>query len=88
MRYMTQSETTPHKGLALTIFQLKPCNSSQLLLKFRFFMSRQRKNSARDKEIGKKWIYLEDTCLYSPNHFLAFYGWTDLAPLGVSFINR
>ena len=29
----------------------------QGLMKFRFFMSHRRKNSLRDKLIGKKWIY-------------------------------
>ena len=28
-------------------------------LKLRFLMSHHRKNSVRDKVIGKKWIYLE-----------------------------
>ena len=28
-------------------------------MKLRFLMSRFRKNSVRDKVIGKKWIYLE-----------------------------
>lgn len=68
-----------------------PTETTQLfsaLTEVQVFMSRRRKNSARDREIGKKWIYLEDTCIYSPSHFLAFYGWTDLAPLGVSFNNR
>ena len=30
-------------------------------MKLRFFMSHGRKNSMRDKVIGKKWIYLERT---------------------------
>ena len=28
-------------------------------MEFRFFMSHHRKNSVRDKVIGKKWIHLE-----------------------------
>ena len=31
----------------------------QDLMKLRFLMSHHRKNSVRDKVIGKKWIYLE-----------------------------
>ena len=31
-------------------------------MKFRFLMSHCRKNSVRDKGIGKKWIYLRETC--------------------------
>ena len=29
------------------------------LLRLRFFVSQHRKNSVRDKVMGKKWIYLE-----------------------------
>ena len=38
-----------------TVFQLR----SQDLMKLRFLMSHCRKNSVRDKAIGKKWTYLE-----------------------------
>ena len=33
-------------------------------MKLRFLMSHQRKNSVRDKVIGKKWIYLERNTLH------------------------
>ena len=34
-------------------------------MKPRFLMSNRRKNSVRDKVIGKKWIYLEKKTLHS-----------------------
>ena len=33
-------------------------------MKLRFFMSHHRKNSVRDKVVGKKWIYLERSTLH------------------------
>ena len=33
-------------------------------MKLRFLMSQHRKNSVRDKVIGKKWIYLYRNTLY------------------------
>lgn len=36
----------------------------QDLMKLRFLMSHHRKNSVRDKVIGKKWIYLERNTLH------------------------
>ena len=33
-------------------------------MKLRFLMSHHRKNSVRDKVIGKKWIYLERNTLH------------------------
>ena len=33
-------------------------------MKLRFLMSHHRKNSVRDKVIGKKWIYLERDTLH------------------------
>ena len=33
-------------------------------MKLRFLMSHRRKNSVRDKVIGKKWIYLERNTLH------------------------
>ena len=33
-------------------------------MKLRFLMSRRRKDSVRDKVIGKKWIYLERNTLH------------------------
>ena len=43
----------------------------QDLMKLRFLMSYHRKNSVRDKVIGKKWIYLERNTLHrqSVGHF-------------------
>ena len=40
-------------------------------MKLRFLMSYHRKNSVRDKVIGKKWIYLERNTLHrqSVGHF-------------------
>ena len=42
----------PQMGLEPSVFQLKLHNLSQGLMKLRFFMSRQRRNSVRGK--GKK----------------------------------
>ena len=39
----------------------------QDLMKLRFLMSHRRKNSVRDKVIGKKWIYLERNTLHRHN---------------------
>ena len=36
-------------------------------MKLRFLMFHRRKNSVRDKEIGKKWIYLERNTLHRQN---------------------
>ena len=46
-------------GLEPTVFQLRSHTWSQDLMKLRFLKSHHRKNSVRDKVIGKKWIYLE-----------------------------
>ena len=63
-------------GLELMWLVLKPSQNPQYLvsglneaqvlfffLKLRFLMSHGRKNSVRDKVIGKKWIYLERNTL-------------------------
>ena len=63
-----KSETEqPQLGLELTVQVQKNSRSfnwdhytwSQDLLKIRFLISHHRKNSVRDKVIGKKWIHLE-----------------------------
>ena len=41
------------------VFQLRSHSWFQDLMKLRFLMSHCRKNSVRDKVIGKKWIYRE-----------------------------
>lgn len=43
-------------GLKPIIFQRKPYNSSQDLMKLRFFTSQYRRNSARGKVIRSKFI--------------------------------
>ena len=50
-------------GLEHTVFQLSSHIWSYDLMKPRFLMSHCRKNSVRDKVIGKKWIYLERNTL-------------------------
>ena len=51
-------------GLEPTVFELRSHTWSQDLMKLRFLMSYHRKNSVRDKVIGKKWIYLEGNTLH------------------------
>ena len=51
-------------GLEHTVFQMSSHILSHDLMKLRFLMSRCRKNSVRDKVIGKKWIYLERNILH------------------------
>ena len=51
-------------GLEPTIFHLKLYNSSQDLMKLRFFKSPCRRDSERCKVIGKKQIYLEKNILH------------------------
>ena len=52
---MVAASVKPHcRWDSNTIFQLKPHNLSQDLMKLRFFMSWHRRNSARGKVIGKK----------------------------------
>ena len=46
------------------VFQLRSCTWFQDLMKLMFLMSQRRKNSVRDKVIGKKWIYLERNTLH------------------------
>lgn len=46
-------------GIESSVLSLRSYTCSQDLLKFRFFMSWYRKNSVRDKGIGKKGMYLE-----------------------------
>ena len=46
------------------VFQLRSHTWLQVLMKLRFLMSHCRKNSVRDKVIGKKWIYLERNTLH------------------------
>ena len=41
------------------VFQLRSHTWFQNLMKLRLLMSHHRKNSVREKVIGKKWIYLE-----------------------------
>ena len=58
----TQTHPKPSLGLEPTWLGLKnPAITHstwfQGLIKLRFLMSHPRKNSVRDKEIGKKWIY-------------------------------
>ena len=47
-----------------TVFQLRSHTWFQDLMKLRFLMSHRRKNSVRDKVIGKKWVYLERNTLH------------------------
>ena len=47
-----------------TVFQLRSHTWFQDLMKLRFLMSHRRKNSVRDKVIGKKWIDLERNTLH------------------------
>ena len=54
----TQTQPKP------TVFQLRSHTWFQDLMKLRFLMSHCRKNSVRDKVIGKKWIYLERNTLH------------------------
>ena len=51
-------------GLDLTVFQLRSHTWFQHSVKLRFLMSHCRKNSVRDKVIGKKWIYLKRNTLH------------------------
>ena len=53
-----------------TVFQLGSHTWSWDLMKLRFLMSHRRKNSVRDKVMGKKWIYLEryTLCRQSVGH--------------------
>ena len=44
-------------GLGPTVIQLRSHTWSQDLMKLGFFMSHHRKNSVRNKVIGKKWIF-------------------------------
>ena len=44
--------------------QPKPGTWFQDLMKLRFVMSHHRKNSVRDKVLGKKWVYLERDTLH------------------------
>ena len=46
-----------------TVFQVRSHTWFQDLMKLRFSTSHGRKNSVRDKVIGKKWIYLERNTL-------------------------
>ena len=68
-------------GLEHTVFQLSSHIWSYDLMKPRFLMSHCRKNSVRDKVIGKKWIYLERNTLQreSVGHLRRWealkYGW-------------
>ena len=48
------AETAAQIGLEPTIFQLKSHNSSQDLMKLRFFISQGRRNSVRGKVIDEK----------------------------------
>ena len=48
----------------LTVFQLRSHTWFQDLMKLRFLMSHRRKNSVRDKVMGKEWIYLERNTLH------------------------
>ena len=52
---------TASSGWDLNPLSLRPHTWSQDLVKFRFLMSQPRRNSARGKVIGKKWIYLGDS---------------------------
>ena len=47
-----------------TVFQVRSHTWFQDLMKLRFLMSHCRKNSVRDKVMGKKWIYLERSTLH------------------------
>ena len=58
---------TPRPGLKCSqnpVFQLRSHTWFQDLMKLRFLMSHHRKNSMKDKVIGKKWIYLERNTLH------------------------
>ena len=50
--------------LKCTVFQLSSLTWWQDLVKLRFLMPHHRKNSVRDKVIGKKWIYSERRILH------------------------
>ena len=51
-------------GLEPTVFEFEVTHLVLGLLKLRFFMYHCRKNSVRDKVIGKKWTYLERNTLH------------------------
>ena len=55
----TSTQLKSRLGLESIVFSLKSCIRSQDLMKLRFCMSHHRKNSVRDKVVGKKWIYLQ-----------------------------
>ena len=55
LTYMTRTRTQPKPN----VFQLRPDTLFQDLMKLRLLKSHCRKNSVRDKVIGKKWIYLQ-----------------------------
>ena len=55
LTHMARTQMQPNP----TVFRLGSHAWLQDLLKLRFLMSLGRKNSVRDKVIGKKWIYLE-----------------------------
>lgn len=60
--YNSDEDLNPAKtqiGIESSVLSLRSYTCSQDLLKFRFFMSWYRKNSVRDKGIGKKGMYLE-----------------------------
>ena len=54
----TQTQPKP------TVFQPRSHTKFEDLMKLRFFMSHRRKNSVREKVIGKKWIYSERNTLH------------------------
>ena len=55
LTYVTRTRTQPKPK----VFQLRADTLFQDLMKLRLLMSHCRKNSVRDKVIGKKWIYLQ-----------------------------
>ena len=54
----TQTQPKP------TVFQLRSQTCFQDLMKLRFLVSHCRKNSLKEKVIGKRWIYLERNTLH------------------------
>ena len=54
-------------GHESVVFSLRSHTQFQDLVKLRFLMSPRRKNSLREKEIGKKWICLEENALHRQN---------------------
>ena len=59
-----RTQTKPSLGLEPMIFQLESLTWYLDFLRLRSFASHHRKNSVRDKVVGKKWIYSERNTLH------------------------